>query len=156
MHEQKNYLSQEKYDELKKELDFLTSEKRREIAEQLEYARSLGDLSENAEYHEARQMQGEIESRIRYLSGVLKNAEIVTHHKGDTVAVGSAVTLERKDDGEKYTYNIVGSEEANTAERRISLNSPLGQGMMGKKKGDSFVFTAPTGKKIEYKILKID
>ncbi|MEK7606071.1 MAG: transcription elongation factor GreA [Patescibacteria group bacterium] len=155
MHE-KSYLSQEKYDELQNELDFLTTKKRTEIAEQLEYARSLGDLSENAEYHQARQMQGEIEARIKYLAGVLKSVEIVKPHHSDTVEVGSTVSIQRKGEDDTKVYHIVGSEEANMAEGRISLNSPLGKAMMGKKKGGIFMFTNPAGKKIEYTLVKID
>lgn len=156
MHEQKNYLTQEKYDELKNELDFLITTKRTEIAEQLEYARSLGDLSENAEYHQARQIQGEIESRIKYLAHVLKSVEIIKPHKSDSAEIGSTVTLERKGESEQKVYHIVGSEEANMLEGRISLNSPLGQALMGKKKGEAFTFTSPAGKKIEYTLVKLD
>lgn len=156
MDEKKHYLSQEKYDELKDELDFLITKKRQEIAEQLEYARSLGDLSENAEYQEARQIQGQIESRIRYLTSLLKMAEIVAPHKADHAEVGATITIENLGTSEKKVYQMVGSEEANTAEGRISLKSPLGQAMLGKKKGEAFTFVAPSGKKTEYKILKID
>ncbi len=155
MHE-KSYLSQEKFDELNNELDFLVTKKRTEIATQLEYARSLGDLSENAEYHEARQMQGAIEDRIKYLAGLLKSVEIVKPHHSDHVEVGSTVSIQRKGEDEVKTYHIVGSEEANMAEGRISLNSPLGKAMMGKKKGETFTFTNPAGKKIEYTLVKMD
>lgn len=151
-----NYLSQEKYDELKKELDFLITTKRGEMAAQLEYARSLGDLSENAEYHQARQLQGEIESRIKYLAGVLKTAEIIKPHHSDVVEVGSTVSIQRKGEDESKTWNVVGSEEADMTKGRISLNSPLGQAMMGKKKGEVFTFVNPAGKKVEYTVLKID
>ena len=85
---EKEYLTQEKYDELTKELQELKTTKRREIAERLEYARSLGDLSENAEYHAARSDQGEIESRIELLTDILKRAEIIKHHNSDVVEVG--------------------------------------------------------------------
>lgn len=156
MDEKKHYLSQEKYNELKNELDFLITTKRKEIAEQLEYARSLGDLSENAEYQEARQIQGQIESRIRYLTSLFKTAEIVAPHKSDHVEVGATVTIERAGEKEKRLYHVVGSEEADTAEGRISLNSPLGQAMLGKKKGDDFIVKAPSGKEAHYKILKIE
>lgn len=149
------YLTKEKHAELTAELESLITERRPEIAKQLEYARSLGDLSENAEYQQARQTQGEIESRIKYLARLLKNAEIVKPHHSDSVVVGSTVTMKRKGDDEEHTYSVVGSEEADTSLGRISLNSPLGEAMMGKVKGDVFTFVAPSGKKIEYTILKI-
>jgi transcription elongation factor GreA len=150
------YLTKEKHAELSAELEELITVKRPDIAKQLEYARSLGDLSENAEYHQARQLQGEIESRIKYLAALLKIVQIVKPHHSDTVEVGSSVTIEKSGGGEPKVFHIVGSEEANTAESRISLNSPLGSAMMGKSKGDTFTFTAPTGKKIEYTVIKID
>jgi transcription elongation factor GreA len=150
------YLTKEKHDALVSELETLITVRRPEIAKQLEYARSLGDLSENAEYHEARQLQGEIESRIKYLAVLLKSVHIVTPHHSDSVEVGSSVTIEKSGGGDAKTFQIVGSEEANTAEGRISLNSPLGAAMMGKKKSENFTFTTPTGKKVEYVIKKID
>lgn len=155
MNEEKAYLTKEKHAELTVELETLITVRRPEIAKQLEYARSLGDLSENAEYQQARQTQGEIESRIKHLTRILKDAEIVKLHHGDTVAVGSTVTVKRKGDDEEKTYSVVGSEEADTTLGRISLNSPLGEAMMGKSKGDTFTFVAPNGKKLEYTILKI-
>ena len=135
MTDQKQYLTQQKYDELQKELDLLISVRRPEIANQLEYARSLGDLSENAEYQQARQAQGEVESRIKYLVTLLKSVEIVVLHHSDSVEVGSTVTIKKKGDEENKTFQIVGSEEADMALGRISLNSPLGTALMGKKKG---------------------
>ena len=150
------YLTKEKHDALMHELETLITTKRPEIAKQLEYARSLGDLSENAEYHQARQTQGEIESRIKYLAALLRSVQIVAPHHSDTVEVGSSVTIESAKGGEPKTFQIVGSEEADTATGRISLNSPLGAAMMGKQKGDTFTFTTPAGKKIEYLVKKID
>ncbi len=155
MNDEKAYLTKEKHAELTIELQSLITVRRPEIAKQLEYARSLGDLSENAEYQQARQTQGEIESRIKHLTRILKDAEIVKLHHSDTVSVGSTVTVMRKGDDEERTFSVVGSEEADTALGRISLNSPLGEAMMGKSKGDTFTFMAPNGKKIEYTILKI-
>lgn len=155
MNEEKAYLTKEKHAELTAELQTLITVRRPEIAKQLEYARSLGDLSENAEYQQARQTQGEIESRIKHLTRILKDAEIVKLHHSDSVAVGSTVTVKRKGDDEERTFSVVGSEEADTTLGRISLNSPLGEAMMGKVKGDTFTFVAPNGKKIEYTVLKI-
>lgn len=150
------YLTKEKHEALTAELDELITLKRPEIAHQLEHARSLGDLSENAEYQDARQAQGEIEARIKYLVKILKTAEIVKPHHSSEVGVGTTVTVKRSGESDTNTYTIVGSEEADTARGFISPNSPLGQAMMGKKKGDEFTFVAPTGKKIEYAVVKID
>lgn len=141
---QKHYLSKEKKAELEIELENLKTVVRREVAEKLGYARSLGDLSENAEYHDARNQQGEIESRIEELEETLKNSVILTAGKGDSVVVGSTVNLKKKD-GTKVTYRLVGAEEADISEGRLSYESPLGQAMMGKKKKDSFSFETPNG-----------
>jgi transcription elongation factor GreA len=140
-----NYLTQEKFEELTKELEHLKTAKRKEIADSLEYARSLGDLSENSEYQEAREMQAAAEERIKQLEQILKNPQIVSHKKGDTIGLGSTVVIQ-KDNDENYEYHIVGSEEADMQERKISYISPLGEAMMGKKKGDSFTFETPNGK----------
>lgn len=148
------YLTQAKYDEFKKELDYLKTEKRTEIAKDLEYAKSLGDLSENAEYHEARNEQAIVEDRINHLENLLKSASIVKGHDTDKVAVGTTVTLERGNDRSKKVFTIVGSEEANAAEGKISVRSPLGSSALGKGKGESFTFDSPSGP-MSYKVLDI-
>lgn len=146
------YLTQEKFDEFTKELQELRSVKRREVAEQLEYAKSLGDLSENAEYHEARSAQANVEDRIAKLELLLKHAVIVSGNHTGTVNVGSVVVVEKG--GKKVDYTIVGSEEADVASNKISIKSPFGQAVFGKKKGDEFTYEAPSGK-ISYKIIDI-
>ena len=146
------YLTKEKFDELTKELEQLKKVRRREIAEDLEYAKSLGDLSENAEYQEAREMQAEVEERISKLESMLKSATIVSHKKSDVVGVGSMVTIERESDKDARTYTIVGSEEANVSGGKISTNSPLVVAMLGKKKGDRFMCKSPKGE-IHYRIV---
>ncbi|OGZ05025.1 MAG: transcription elongation factor GreA [Candidatus Lloydbacteria bacterium RIFCSPHIGHO2_01_FULL_49_22] len=144
MDTQKEYLSREKHDELKEELDFLTHIKRKEIAEALEAAKALGDLSENAEYHSAREAQAGVEERIAVLEEILKNAVIVGNkHKTDAVGIGSIVTLKRGK--ETKTYTIVGSEENDVQAGKISNKSPLGENLMGKRKGDEFKCTTPRG-----------
>lgn len=148
-------LSQEKFEELTRELDDLKTRRRKEIAEQLEYARSLGDLSENAEYQEAREMQAAVEERISKLEGVLKTAKIAKMGKSDGIGMGSIVTVERLDGGDAHTYTIVGAEEANMLEGKISYHSPLGGAVMGKKKGEQFTFSTPKGVQ-KYKILKVE
>jgi len=150
-----SFLTQEKFEELKKELDHLKTVRRKEVAESLEYARSLGDISENAEYQEARDMQAAIEERIQYLEKVIKEAKIVaSNNKGDVVGLGSAVTIQKGSEGENRTYTIVGSEEANIHEHKLSYLSPLGEALMGKAKGDAFTFETPGGKQT-YTVLKV-
>ena len=149
------FLTPEKFEELKTELDHLKTVRRKEVAESLEYARSLGDLSENAEYQEARDMQSAIEERIQHLEKVIKEAKIVAHtKKGDVVGLGSSVTIQKDKEKEERTYTIVGSEEANIHAHKLSYLSPLGEALMGKAKGDSFTFDTPGGKQA-YKILKV-
>ena len=149
------YLTQEKKNELAKELDELKTKKRKEVAQNLEYARSLGDLSENAEYQEARELQANIESRIMVLENIMKNAEVVEDAKhGDIVAMAVTVHV-TKDGGSSATFKIVGSEEANASQGKISNLSPLGVALMGKKKGDSVSISTPKGK-VSYKITKIE
>jgi transcription elongation factor GreA len=148
-------ISQEKFEELTKELDELRTTRRREVAEQLEYARSLGDLSENAEYQEAREMQSAVEERIGKLEAILKNAKIVKAGKSDVVGMGSTVTVQKLGADDKHTYVIVGAEEADMLSGKISYHSPLGNALMGKKKGDEFSFHTPKGNQ-KYKILKVE
>ena len=151
-----SFLTKEKYEELKKELDHLKTVRRKEVAESLEYARSLGDISENAEYQEARDMQAAIEERIQYLEQVIKEAKIVANiKKGDVVGLGSVVSIRNNKDKESRVYTIVGSEEANIHEHKLSYLSPLGEAMMGKTKDDSFTFETPGGKQT-YTILKVE
>lgn len=156
MTDQQSYLTAEKFNELKAELDHLKTVRRKEVAESLEYARSLGDLSENAEYQEARDMQSAIEDRIGHLEKVIKEAKIVaTDKKGDVIVLGSVVTIQKEKDRETHTYTIVGSEEANIHDHKLSYLSPLGEALMGKTKGDEFTFETPAGKQ-KYKVLKVE
>lgn len=148
-------LSQEKFEELTRELDELRTTRRREVAEQLEYARSLGDLSENAEYHEAREIQGAVEERIQKLENMLKHAKIVRAGKSDTVSMGSVVIVQKQGSEDKHSYTIVGAEEADVLSGKVSYHSPLGAALMGKKKGEEFSFHTPKGSQ-KYKILKVE
>lgn len=148
-------ISQEKFEELTKELDELRTTRRREVAEQLEYARSLGDLSENAEYQEAREMQSAVEERISKLESILKNAKIIKGGKSDAVGMGSVVTVQKIGADEKHVYTIVGAEEADMLSGKISYHSPLGAALMGKKRSDEFSFQTPRGSQ-KYKILKFE
>jgi len=151
------YLTKEKYNELEEELKQLKSERRKEIAEDLEFAKSLGDLSENAEYHQAREAQAKLEDRIAQVENMLKTAVIISgKKKGDSVEVGSTVTVVKDGSKAEQTYHLVGSEEANMSEAKISHKSPLGESLFGKKKGEIAIFKAPNGNQIRYKIVKVD
>lgn len=153
--ENEQYLTQAKFEELAKELDHLKSVRRREIAEQLEYARSLGDLSENAEYHEARELQAASEGRIKQVENILATSKVIDEgKKTNEIHVGSKVAIVKVGDKEEREYEIVGSVEANMRDRKISHMSPLGMAMMGKKKNDVFTFVTPNGK-MEYKIVRV-
>lgn len=155
MTDQDTLLSQEKFDELAKELENLKTVRRSEIAKNLEYARSLGDLSENAEYQEARELQAATEERIRKLEELVKRAKIATDNKKkDIVGFGSAVSIKKDGSEEAHEYTIVGSEEADMRERKLSHVSPLGSALMGKKKGDVFTFETPAGKQT-YTVQKV-
>ena len=153
--ENEEYLTQEKFNELKSELDYLKTTRRKEVAESLEYARSLGDLSENAEYQEARDLQASTEERIRKIESILQSAKIMSDRKSNVVGLGSTVTIQKEGEKDKHKYSIVGTEEANMAEQKISYVSPLGEAMMGKKKGETFAFTTPNGT-MSYKILSVE
>jgi transcription elongation factor GreA len=157
MKEEREYLTREKFDELKRELDDLKTVKRKEVAESLDYARGLGDLSENAEYHEARELQANIEDRITKLESMLKNATIMsgeTSH-GEHVRIGSTVVLEKQGEKNQKKFKIVGSEETDMAHGKLSNRSPLGAAILGKKVGETFSFNSPGGT-MTYKILGIE
>jgi transcription elongation factor GreA len=148
-------VSQEKFDEMIKELEHLKTVRRTEIAKNLEYARSLGDLSENAEYQEARDLQAATEERIKKLEELLKNTKILTDGKKKSeVSFNSKVTIKKQGSEEMHEYTIVGSEEADMRAKKLSHVSPLGSALMGKKKGDSFTFETPSGKQT-YTIEKV-
>lgn len=149
-----HFLTQEKFNEFQSELEKLTTVARKEIAEGLEYARSLGDLSENAEYQAARELQAATEERIRRLESIIKSAVIVSEKKKGVVGFGSKVTICKKGEAEQHIYIIVGSEEADMREKKLSHLSPLGQALMGKKKGEKFGFKTPSGMQ-EYTIVDI-
>ncbi len=155
MTDDNQYLTQEKFDEFKKELQYLSTTRRKKIAESLEYARSLGDLSENAEYSEARELQASTEERIRYLEGILASAKILKKKKSAKVTLGSKVVIVKQGSDDEHDYTIVSSEETNMIERKLSYLSPLGEALMGKKKGDEFTFETPSGKQ-RYTIVSVE
>ncbi len=155
MTEEKQYLTKEKYQEFKKELEDLRTNRRKEVAENLEYAKKLGDLSENAEYQQAREEQASVEDRINHLEQVLKTAVILNDRHSDNVGIGSTVKVEKTGDKEAHTYKIVGSEEADMAEGKVSNLSPLGAALIGKKKGDILSVSTPKGK-VSYTLISIE
>lgn len=154
MHTEEEYLTQDKFDELKKELELLKKVKRKEIAEALEYAKSLGDFSENQEYQEARDAQAILEDRINRLEVILKSAKIVSTQNTNLVSIGSVVTMEKENDKSRKSYTMVGSEETNASLGKISIRSPLGLAAIGKSKGEAFSFQTPNGI-MSYKIIDI-
>ncbi|MFA5163186.1 MAG: transcription elongation factor GreA [Patescibacteria group bacterium] len=147
-------ISQEGYDKLQSELNFLSQVRRKEIAERIERAKELGDLSENAEYSEAKDAQALNEGRILELANILKNVTVVdSHGSKDEVVMGSVVTV--KSDSQEKTYTIVSFNEADPANGKISNESPLGLAFVGKKKGAMVEVETPRGV-IKYKIMKIE
>lgn len=149
-----DYITEEKRKALEAELTDLRGPKRKEILKNLEYAKSLGDLSENAEYHQTREDQGKLEARIAKVEQILKSSQVVSPGRGDVVEVGSVVIVEKEGKKEKISYTIVGSEEANMAEGKISNRSPFGVALFGKKKGDNISFNTPKGV-VNYKIISV-
>jgi transcription elongation factor GreA len=149
----KELMTKETYKALELELAGLVSVRRKEVAAALESAKSQGDLSENAEYHEARDEQAMVEHRIGQIEAMLKAAEIVERHSSDLVEVGATVTV-KKPDGKKAVYTLVGTEEADIAAGKISYQSPLGQALMGKKKGECAMVGTPKGE-VCYDIVEI-
>lgn len=149
-----NYITKEKREALEKELKDLQGPKRKEILLALQYAKSLGDLSENAEYHQAREDQAKLEGRIVKIEQILQSSHTVVGGGVDHVEVGSSVIVEKEDSGDKKTYVIVGSEEADMALGKISNKSPFGEALFGKKKGDKVSFQTPKGV-VNYKIISV-
>ena len=148
------YLTKERFEELKTELETLRGEKRREVAERLKQAKEFGDLSENSEYSEAREEQSRVENRIFELEDISKKAVIIkTGEAGDRVVIGSTVGV--KKDNQVFRYRIVGSNEAKPEDGKISNESPLGRAFLDKKVGESVQVTTPGGQ-MAYQILKIE
>lgn len=141
---------------LEDELEQLKTVKRKEIAEKIKVARGFGDLSENSEYDEAKNEQGLIESRIIFLEKMLKNVRVLDHSEltNDQVMVGSKVKV-KDEDGEIEEYSIVGSTEADPLEGKISDESAVGKGLIGRKVGEIAEITVPSGAVVRYEVLEI-
>lgn len=149
-----DYISKEKKIALEAELKELITVKRKEVIEAVEYAKSLGDLSENAEYHSAREAQGKLQTRIEEIEDVLKNSLVVEKKIGNMVDIGATVVVQKVADKSERTITIVGAEEADMAAGKLSHKSPLGEALMGAKVGETVAFETPAGK-TEYKIISI-
>ena len=144
------------YQDLVDELKYLKLTRREEIKEQIAVARGFGDLSENAEYDEARNEQAKVEARILELESLIENAEIIDESMMDarSISLGSVVTLYDEDYDEDITYSIVGSNQADPLEQKISDQSPIGRALMGKKAGDRVIVTAPAGE-LRFRVLEV-
>ena len=148
-------LTKERLEELKAELEYLKTVREHEVAELIKEARGFGDLSENSEYDEAKNEQGKLYSRIAELDEILSNYVIIEEAESlDTVHVGSTVVVEDVEFEETETYAIVGSQEADPMNGRISEDSPFGRALLGKKAGEEVTVEAPAGS-IRYKIVEI-
>ena len=151
----KIFLTQEGYDDIKEELDYLINTKRPENINAIKEARSLGDLSENADYDAARNEQAEIEARIKKLESIMDNVEIIEEVSTDQVGIGNTVKISYIDDEDDTDeYKIVGSQEADPFESKISNESPIAKALMGHKVGDIVSVESPNGS-YEIKVVEI-
>ena len=153
---EKKQMSREGYEKLEKELDYLITVRRSEVAQKLKEARSFGDLSENAEYDEAKNEQGILEATIAEMENTLANAEVVDDDSISTneVGVGSTIEIKRVDKDKTEKFKIVGTTEANPAEGKISDDSPIGKAAIKKKVGDVFTVEAPVGE-LQFEVISI-
>jgi transcription elongation factor GreA len=149
-------LTAQGYEKLRQEIEYLQTDKRREVAERIRVAREFGDIAENAEYDDAKNEQAMLEHRIAQLEERLLSARVITKKEisKDSVSVGSTVRLRDISANKTVEYHIVGSAEANPAENKLSNESPVGKAIMGMKKGDTVEVVAPRGS-LKFKILEI-
>ena len=149
-------LTPQGYEKLKQEIEYLTTEKRREIADRIRVAREFGDIAENAEYDDAKNEQALLEQRIATLEERLVSARVIDEGEitSDVVSIGSRVRLKDIDANETVEYHIVGSAEANPAEQKLSNESPVGRAIIGRKKGETVEVAAPRGS-LKFKIMDI-
>lgn len=151
----KLFVTAEKLKEMQVELDELTSVTRKEVSEKIKEALAYGDLSENAEYNEARDLQARVEARIRELEASIRNAEVFKEHTGGketkSITVGSVVSIQEKGKKEPIELTIVGSTEADPQKNKISNESPIGVALLGQQPGEKIIVKAPVGD-VEYTI----
>jgi len=155
--DEKEYISAEKKKELEDELAELKGPRRKVILDNIEFAKSLGDLSENAEYQQAREDQGKLEERILKIEHILKTSIIVSKNikHEESISIGSIVSVQKVGSKDINNFQIVGSEEADVSQNKISNKSPLGEALLGKREGDLASFMSPVGI-VEYKILAVN
>jgi transcription elongation factor GreA len=146
----------EGFKNLEEELQRLKAVERPRIIAAISDARAHGDLSENAEYHAAKEQQGLNEARVAEIEDKINRAEVIdiSRMSGDTIKFGATVTLSDEDSGDKVTYTIVGDTEANLRDRKISISSPIGRALIGKSKGESVDVTTPKGTRT-FEVLKV-
>lgn len=152
MEEPIHYVSAHSLENLKKEFETIKDNTIPEIAKRIDEAKQQGDLSENAEYHQAREDMSWAQGRLKELEQIITNSKLITSQKGNNIVVGSVVVI--KINGQEREYTIVGPQEVNPAKGLISNESPLGQALIGHKAGDKIEFKAPAGKQI-YEVIKI-
>jgi transcription elongation factor GreA len=151
-------LTPEGLEKLKQEIEYLSTTKRREVAERIKEAREFGDISENSEYDDAKNEQAMLEARIATLEDKLRSASVIDAKElsADVVRVGSQVHVTDGGSGKSLTYIIVGSTEADPSANRLSNESPVGKALVGRKKGDEVKVTLPNGKQRELTVTKIE
>ncbi len=152
------YMTQDGYDKLESELEYLVNVRRKEVANQIAEAKAEGDISENAGYDEAKNAQAFLEGRIRELENRLRNAQLIDENSdspANMVALGRSVVVQEIGEDIKETYMIVGSVEADPANGRISNESPMGKALLGKKVGEKIKVKTPNGE-MEFKILQVE
>ncbi len=149
-------LTKEGYEKLKQEIEYLSNDKRREVAERIRHAREFGDIAENAEYDDAKNEQALLEHRIAMLEERLRSARVIEKKDvaKDVVSIGSIVRLRDLEAGKTVEYRIVGSAEANPSESKLSNESPVGKAILGRKKGEVVEVAAPRGS-LKFKIIEI-
>jgi len=150
-------LTPEGLEKLKQEIEYLSTTKRREVAERIKEAREFGDITENSEYDDAKNEQAMLEARIATLEDKLRSASVIDAKElsADVVRVGSQVHV-TDEKGKKLSYTIVGSTEADPSANRLSNESPVGKALVGRKKGDEVTVHLPNGKQRELKVTKIE
>jgi transcription elongation factor GreA len=151
-------ITQEGLEKLKEEIEYLTTVKRREVAERIKEAREVGDIAENAEYDDAKNEQALLEQRIAQLEERLRRSEVIDGKDVDTTAVGVGTTVHVKDQksGDSQKFQIVGSAEADPTEQKLSNESPIGKALMGHKRNEVVSVDVPRGPKRKLKITKIE
>lgn len=147
-------MSQERLDELVEELEHRKTTVRKEVGDALEHAKQLGDLSENFEYHDAKERQAENEKRIAELHAIVMNAQIVKKQQGGT-SIEIGATFHAKKEGKEFTFTLVGSNEANPVEGKISNESPIGMAFLGASVGDRVTVDTPSGA-VQYTVSGIE